>query len=820
MLRLRTHGPGLVHLRSLKPAYLRDSTGHSPRRVAAESLAAMSTVWPTGTRALRCGRVILFALLASMITCVPATADDAALQRLFRNELAPLLRTYCYDCHGESDGEGGLSLAADDSADKLVKGRQHWMRAKAQLQLGSMPPADYETMDTASRDRMVELIDQLANSINCVQNPNAGKVTLRRLNRTEYRNTIRDLTGVDYSPAKDFPGDDVGYGFDTIGDVLSLPPLLMEKYLDAAEDIVGQAIDTVPPPQSFAISVQPLKLKGANQFDGNRSLAMNHNGTVTLSLEAPFYGDYTVTMVVSGDQAGDAPVQIRVASGSKAFTISIPESDPTEKTVTFRLGKKKHDIDVSFLNDFYASKPNSREKEDRNFFLHNIEVHGTERRSKQLLDADLNPNHRRLLFVTPGKTDSFESAAAAVLSRFASRAYRRPASKQEASRLVQFAKQVHDDGATFEESMQVAMQAVLVSPHFLFRVEKPRTPDAQGRMPNINEYELATRISYFLWSSMPDDELLLMAHRGELRDQSKLREKVTRMIHDRRSSRFVGSFASQWLQLRNLERADPDTQVYHGFNETIRESMRIETLMFFSELMKKNQPVTRLIDADFTYLNESLAEFYGIPNVQGEAFRLVSLKDSQRGGLLTHGSILTVTSNPTRTSPVKRGKWILDNLLNMPPAPAPPNVPELDKGPLVGSLRDRMEQHRSNPACAACHKMMDPLGFALENFDAVGQFRTRDGQDEIDASGEMPDGTQFQGASGLRELLGSQRKEQFVRCLVEKLMTYSLGRGTEYYDKCAIDRIMSETQANEFRFVDVIIGIIESDPFQKQGFRE
>ncbi|WP_230255294.1 DUF1592 domain-containing protein [Rhodopirellula halodulae] len=742
-------------------------------------------------------------------------ADEFAAEVTFREQLQPLLRAYCYDCHGVDDGEGGVALEAHSTAGDLIKHRDQWMRALAQVRLGTMPPADGEVMEPSSRTRMIDLIDELANAIDCVQNPNAGKVALRRLNRAEYRNTIRDLVGVDYSPANDFPGDDVGYGFDNIGDVLSLPPLLMEKYLDAAEAIMGEAIFTPPPPALFEVDRDAASLIGADKFRGGSSLAMASNGTVSLQFDAPFTGTYKIILTVHGDQGGDEPVRAEVASGRRTIPLEIPESDPTEKTVAFRLGKGKRTVDISFLNDYYV-----KDQIDRNLHLHHVRVEGEELRSTFVPSSDLPTSHKVLLFDTPGNANEFRNSAAAVLGRFASRAYRRPVGRSEMQRLVELAESVHENGGTFEESMQVAMQAVLVSPYFLFRVERPREPSDDGVMPMINQYELATRISYFLWSSMPDDELLKLAHQGKLRDRRVLLEKVGRMIKSPKASRFVNNFASQWLQLRNLDIVQPDTKIYRGFDDEVRDAMRIETLMFFSEVMRNNFPVTELLQADFTYLNEPLARFYGIDGVRGNEFRKVSLRGTSRGGLLTHASVLTVTSNPTRTSPVKRGKWILDNLLNTPPPPAPPNIPELEKGPLVGSLRERMEQHRSNPACAACHNMMDPLGFALENFDAVGRWRTKDGRDLIDASGAMPDGTTFHGIDGLRELLATQRNDQFVRCVAEKMLIYALGRGTEYYDKCALDKIMAEVQSHDYKFAYLIAAIIESDPFQKQGYRE
>jgi hypothetical protein len=364
------------------------------------------------------------------------------------------------------------------------------------------------------------------------------------------------------------------------------------------------------------------------------------------------------------------------------------------------------------------------------------------------------------------------------------------------------------------------LQAILISPHFLFKVEEPRKVDPNGKMPVITDYELATRISYFLWSSMPDDELLMMAHRGQIRDRQRLREKIGRMLQDPRSNRFVENFAGQWLQLRNLEQANPDTGIFRGFDDDIRRLMRRETLTFFAAVMRGNLSVTRLLDGRFTFLNEKLAQFYGIAGVNGDEFRRVSLQGTPRGGLLTQASVLTVTSNPTRTSPVKRGKWILENLLNTPPPPAPPNIPELEKSRLVGTLRQRMEQHRENPACATCHNMMDPLGFALEQFDAVGRFRSHDGQAPVDATGKLPDGTEFNGVEDLRRILATEKQEQFVRCFTEKLLIYATGRGTEYYDRCAIDEIVALAAKHDYEFAYIIAGIVECDPFQKQGYRE
>ncbi len=678
-----------------------------------------------------------------------------------------------------------------------------------------MPPEDGETMDAATRQRMASLIDELANAVNCVRNPNAGKVALRRLNRAEYRNTVRDLTGVDYQPAEGFPGDDVGYGFDNIGDVLSLPPLLIEKYLDAAEYVSGKAIYTPPPPKIYEIDKAPSSLGGAEKYGTGSRLTMASQGTVSLECELPFAGTFVLTITASGDQGGDEPVKMEVVHGKTRHVIDVPTNDAKDYEARFRLGRGKRKFDISFVNDFYV-----KDKADRNLHLHHVQLRGEERRSLLVSPDQLPPSHEQLIFVKPSDKLSEDQATAAVLGRLASRAFRRPANKDEVARLTEMARTVRGDGGSYEEGIQVALQAILVSPHFLFKVERPQQPDAAGRMPPISDYELATRMSYFLWSSMPDDELLLLAHRGELRDRKRLLDKVARMMQDPRANQFVENFAGQWLQLRNLDNVKPDTRLFRSFNDNVRALMRRETLTFFAGVMRANLAVTTLLDADFTYLNEELADFYGIHGVSGDEFRRVSLQGTPRGGLLTHASVLTVTSNPTRTSPVKRGKWILDNLLNTPPPPAPPDVPELEKSKLVGTLRERMEQHRDNPACAACHNMMDPLGFALENFDAVGLWRTRDGRDEINATGTLPDGTEFHGVGDLRRRLTTSGREQFVRCLAEKMLIYAVGRGTEYYDRCAIDEIVAYVRENDYKFAYMIAGIIQSDPFQKQGYRD
>ncbi|XZE52300.1 DUF1592 domain-containing protein [Planctomycetaceae bacterium SH139] len=761
--------------------------------------------------------LLLSGCLSGLLSSPAAWGDEASRQRVFDQELVPLLRTYCYDCHGADAGEGDVLLAADATPDAILNNRRMWVRALGQVRLGAMPPADAESMPEEIRLRLASLIDDLANAVDCVKNPNAGKVVMRRLNRFEYRNTVRDLLGVDYEAAINFPGDDVGYGFDNVGDVLSLPPLLMEKYLLAADEISRQAIKTPPPADLYLKTLAASQLKGAEKFNAARGgLGIHSRGFVDFAPDLPFPGNYTLTITAYGDQGGDEPVKMEVRlNGDSLAIIDVPNSDPEEFTVQFRTRLGKHQLEIGFINDFWEPET----KTDRNLHLVHTELSGQDNRVRYIPSTELPASHRQIIFATPSAQLSADRASRLVLERLMSRAYRRPAHKREVDRLCELAAAVRSGGGSFDESIQVALQAILVSPHFLFKVERhqPLGPNGEPRL--LTDFELATRLSYFLWSSMPDDRLLKAAWQGQLSKPDVLRGEVARMIKDGRSNALITNFAGQWLQLRSLETTQPDEGKFPQFTPQLRQAMQRETLTFFAGVLRGNLPVTTLLEGDFTYLNQPLAEFYGIPGVEGEQFRKVSLRGTPRAGLLTHASVLTVTSNPTRTSPVKRGKWILENLLNMPPPPPPPDVPELEQDALSGTLRERMEQHRANPACAACHNMMDPLGFALENFDAIGRWRTSDGEELIDASGQLPDGTTFQGIEQLRSHLTGKQREQFVRCLTEKLMIYALGRGLEYYDKCAIDEILLDAKSKDYRFAYIIAGIVASPPFQNQGER-
>jgi mono/diheme cytochrome c family protein len=758
---------------------------------------------------------ILF-VAASLPTVARGESQADQLERLYREQARPLLAKYCGDCHSGDSAEGGLSFDKFKRARHVLVGRQTWLTVLGKLRVKAMPPEDADQPTAEERKLLMQWIDGALNDIECEQDSEPGHVTIRRLNRVEYRNTIRDLLGVDYEPAAEFPADDIGYGFDNIGDVLSLSPILLERYLEAAEEIVTRAIKTDGLGPPVIVRKQAIGLKGAGSHYGGGRRIIVSTQTAHLNFAVEDGGPYEITIGAFGHQAGPDAVKFGVKFDGeeiKQFEVPATEAEPEIFKLEGRAKKGDHKIEITFLNDYYQPKAKDPKlRGDRNLILTNIEVRGP-------LDAKIEvpKSHERIFFVQPNDKVSPPDAARRILERLASRAYRRPATRGELDRLLELIKLAQQDNASFEESIQLGLQAILVSPHFLFRIEENPPPGETER--NLSDYELATRLSYFLWSSMPDDELFKHALRGTLRKGDNLAQQVRRMLKDSRSKALVDNFAAQWLQLRKFDEMTLSERHFPDFTPQLREDMRRETELFFSEIVRQDRSVLELLSADYTFINERLAKHYGIQDVKGEDFQRVSLAGSPRGGILTQASILTLTSNPTRTSPVKRGRWILENLLGEPPPPPPPDVPDLiEEGEeLTGTLREQMEQHRENPNCAVCHAQMDALGFALENFDAVGAWRLFDGKHQIDAAGELPDGEKFQGPAELTRLLQTKRNEQFVRCLSEKLLTYALGRGLEYYDQCTVDRITEVTAMDGYRFSTFVLAITNSEPFQKQG---
>ncbi len=749
----------------------------------------------------------LMIVIAALLPLVHALGAQKKVS--YEGNVKPLLDQYCYSCHGNGKHKGDLAL--DDYKDMaaVMKDRKRWALVMKNLESHEMPPENKPQPTPAERDLIQNWIEtELFNVAGGAPDP--GRVTIRRLNRAEYNNTIRDLVGVNFHPANDFPVDDVGYGFDNIGDVLSLPPLLLEKYLNAADKIMDQAIVTGPqyvgPSARFEAENLTSAAPGSSLYAGGSAFALNKEGDVFLPLEVSKAGEYVIRVRAFGQQAGPEVTKLELRLNEKAvkvFEVAAVENAPKVYEFKTHLDAGPNCIAAAYINNFVD--PNLG---DRNLMIDYIDLVGPVQ-LKQI------PESQKLIFGQIPKNGSRPDGARRIVSNFTRRAFRRPAEKQEIDRLMRIFEATQKDGSNFEEGIQITLQAVLVSPYFLFRGELQPDPDNPTSVHPVNDYALASRLSYFIWSSMPDEELFALAEKKVLR--KNLDAQLKRMLQDPKAGALVENFADQWLQIRNLAFVSPDPKMFPKFNDEIRRAMQQETELFFQGIVREDRSVLEFIDADYTYLNEPLANYYGIPGREGAEFRRVSLPAGSRGGLLTQASILTITSNPTRTSPVKRGKWILENILGTPPPPPPPDVPELSEAKekvLSGTLRQRMEQPREKAICASCHARMDPIGFSFENFDAVGQWREKDGTFDIDPAGKLVSGESFQGPSELKRILLTSKRDEYIRCLSEKMLTFALGRGIEYYDKPSIDRITAALAKNKFKFSALVAELVRSTPFQ------
>lgn len=774
--------------------------------------------------------ILVIGLMVTMKpTTVPrALAAEPAPSDFAKNGL-PFVEKHCLHCHGEKVQKADLALHTDKDELALLKNRKVWQNVVHMVQMGEMPPKGRPRPTSAETDAFLKSINTaFVRADTNVRDP--GRVTIRRLNRAEYNNTIRDLVGIDFNPAEDFPSDDVGHGFDNIGDVLSLSPVLMERYLAAAESIVQRSYLADPPkPPNRHQSARYLEPAGAG-VPQTRFRPVT-KGNLHTPERVGMDGEYIIRSRVYAKTVGDEPVRIALLLDGKEikqFEVKATEEKAAERLeASTTVAPGDHRIAVSLLN------PLKNDDGERTVFVEFLEFNGPK---------DTRPAFQRKLESIAADKPKPEHTRA-MLAHFASRAYRRPPTKDEVERLARLVEGVEAKGQKWEAGIELALQAILLSPKFLFRVELDNRPDAPQAHP-IDEYQLASRLSYFLWSSMPDDELFALAEKRQL--TGNFDAQVKRMLQDPKSRALTENFAVQWLQLGRLQQFAADTKQFPNFNDRLKKSMLKETELFFDAIVKEDRSILDLIDADFTFLDETLARLYGIADTNGnrigqkptrpagkpiqprrydgpDQFQRVSLTgDGERGGILTQASVLTVTSNPTRTSPVKRGRWVLEQLLGTPPPPPPPNVPELadnDKAASSGSLRQRMEQHRANAACANCHARMDPLGFAFENYNAIGGFRQRDGNFDIDPSGTLPDGTSFKGPAELKQILKA-KKDQFSRCLAEKMTVYALGRGVEYYDQPSIDRIQAALAKNDYRFSVLVSEIVKSDPFRLRRGKE
>jgi hypothetical protein len=776
-----------------------------------------------------CGLALLGLLIPGFPHRPLATAQDAApvaspLMVRFTNEALTFTAAHCAKCHSDQEPKADLNVTLDRDLDSVTKRRAVWENIVEMVSNGQMPPPEEPRPDQDAIDKFVAVVNAVFEEADRHAKPDPGRVTVRRLNRTEYNNTIRDLMWIDFNAAEDFPSDDIGHGFDNIGDVLTMSPVLMERYLSAAESIVQKAIlvgDPPKPPKRRSVATF-LKTTRKEAFEVPFR-TLDAVGKLSISHKLTAEGEYKFRFHGWGRQRGDEPVKVVFQIDGKEIQTMEVKGTSSEKGIIeippVKLTQGEHQIAVSFLNEFTDPAAEKPEEATRALFVEWFEFEGP-------LDM-VPPSHKRLLACSAEASQPDQ--AREILQRFISRAYRRPATTAEVDRLVAVVTRSLAEGVSWEVSMQRAMLTTLVSPKFLFRLELDDRPESPDSRP-LDEFQLASRISYFLWSSMPDEELLALASKGEL--TPNLDAQVRRMLADPKSNSLIDNFAMQWLQLKRLKTVTPDPNLFPTFNEPLRAAMLKETELFFEAMIREDRSIVDLVAADFTYLNGPLAQHYGLAHLLSQPteeanrgrrrggpnrdFERVTLPDGLRGGLLTQASILTVTSNPTRTSPVKRGRWILEQILGAPPPPPPPNVPELaegDKAQLTGSLRQRMEQHRANPACANCHAKMDPLGFAFENYNAIGGFREKDGEFPIEAGGMLPGGKAFQGPVELKSILKEQRVK-VGRNLTEKLMIYGLGRGLEYYDRRSVQKIQEELEKNDYKFSRLAVEIVKSDPFR------
>ena len=798
----------------------------------------------------------------------PAPTDTS--QRAFLNR-------YCITCHNEKLKTAGLMLDKTD-VDNVGVAPDVWEKVVRKLQTGAMPPAGMPHPDKAASDSMLVYLETALDRASA-DNPRPGLAAPHRLNRAEYTNAVRDLLGLDVDGASLLPPDDSGYGFDNIGDVLSVSPMLLNRYMSAARQISRLAIGD----PTLRVPSSPYDLP-RDRLQNDRSsedLPFGSRGGMAIRHYFPLDGEYLIKIRlqrISGSGGsphyilglGD-PHQLDVRLDGekiKQFTVggepkgksaqAYSGPDYTDESYRGDLAEQEYESKVEAgLELRFTTKAGERQvtiafRDDSVMpegMLHpqlvRTQLYGWGPKDDALRDpavagftilGPFNPKRpedtvsRRKIFVCHPATDNDEELCAKkIVSVFARRAYRRPVTDEDTATLLDLYKTGRSE-QDFETGIALALQGILVNPKFLFRIEHDPPKVTPATAYRISDLELASRLSFFLWSSIPDDRLLELAEAGKLRDDEVLREQVRRMLADPRSKALIDNFAGQWLLVRGLRSVAPNPVAFPDFDENLREAFQKETELFFENMLHEDRSVVELLSANYTFVNERLARHYGIPNVYGNHFRRVTLTDENRMGLLGQGSILTVTSYANRTSPVVRGKWVLENILGTPPPPPPPNVPPLDetKDMLGLTMRKRMEEHRSNPACASCHARMDPIGFALDEFDAIGKWRTTEatrswnGYDTtvtntpIDASGVLPDGTKFEGPAGLRKYLVNH-PGQFVTTLTEKLLTYALGRGIESYDEPAVREIIREGDRGGDRWSALVLGIVKSVPFQMRS---
>ena len=737
-----------------------------------------------------------------------------------------LLDRYCVTCHNEKLQTAGLTLDTMDLAN-VGTGAEVWEKVVKKLRAGAMPPVGRPRPDKATHDGFVTWLETELDRA-AVAMPNPGRTaTFHRLNRTEYENVIRDLLAIEVDASSLLPPDDAAYGFDNIGGLLSVSPDLLDRYLSAAGRVSRLAVGD--PAMGLGSASYSISKKLHQDDRMSEDLPFGSRGGTAIRHYFPYDGEYDIRVRFNGSARLPQVVELRVDGERMAEWTTEGRSglDPEEKgavqaRITVKAGPRV--VGVSFVKqtlEFETRFP-------QYYPWGHSAVFGTTVGAADyvtVLNVDIGgpyqpqgpgdtPSRRRIFVCEPVSRQEEDPCARKILAALARRAFRRPVTDADVEPLMRFYRAARDEQRDFNAALQPAVERLLADPDFLFRVERDPVDGAFGVPYQIEDDALASRLSFFLWSSIPDDELLEVAERGELSNPAVLQQQVSRMLADERAQALVTDFAAQWLYLRNVSMVTPDSFEFPDWDDDLRAAVVEETVRFLDSQLREDRPVHELLTANYTFLNERLARHYGIRNVYGGHFRRVEVNDARRAGLLGHASILMVTSFANRTSPVVRGKWLLENFLNYEPPPPPPNIPDLEENGQgqVLSLRERLEQHRASPVCAGCHAVMDPLGFSLENFDAIGRWRDRADGVHVNASGSLPDGTLFDGPSGLGDVM-EIRREAFVRTVTEKLLTYALGRGLEYYDTPTVRQIVREAGPN-FEWSAIIKGITESVPFQ------
>jgi len=752
-----------------------------------------------------------------------------------------VLDRYCVTCHNTKRLTAGLALDQLDVND-LGGHAATWEKVAAKLRSGSMPPAGLPRPDRASYDVLAFWLEAGLDRA-AAAHPNPGRSALHRLNRAEYTNAVRDVLALEIDGRALLPEDDSGYGFDNVADVLSVSPALLERYMSAAAKISRLAVgDPATRPVIQTYRARPTLLQTDRMSE---QLPFGSRGGMAVAHYFPLDGEYLVKIRLQRTHSNQIrglgePNRIEVRldrARIKEFTVggdgprdpwsAVPSASLYEQTaddgLEIRLAVKAgtHLIGVSFPQKSGVPEGALEPRlsvgtyeyagdRDSAMSVDSLQVSGPYNPKR----PDETPSRARIFICSPTAASDEEVCARKILSALARRAFRRPVVPDDIEGLLVYYRAGRGKGS-FDEGIELAIRSVLVDPDFLFRVERDPVQGPAGAAHAVSDIELASRLAFFLWSSVPDDELIDLAVRRRLREPGVQERQVSRMLRDPRSTALISNFAGQWLHLRNLRTVTPDPDTFPDFDDNLREALQRETEFFVESQLREDRSVIDLLTADYTFVNERLARHYGLAGIHGTQFRKVTFNDSRRGGLLGQASILTVTSYPNRTSPTLRGKWMLENLLGAPPPPPPPNVPALEDTAAgrPASVRERMELHRKNPVCASCHAQMDPLGLALENFDGIGMWRRSEANGPIDATAALADGTRFEGLGGVRDLLVS-RRERFASTVAEKLMTYALGRGLEYYDQPAIREVLRGAAPNEYRWSSLITGIVKSVPFQ------